>query len=146
MRAANEQAGTHQGERRRHDEQLVRKRVAILATDGVERIELEQPQGGLHGPAPPPTSSHRTTARSRPDQFDLISAGTLKVDRALVDMTVDEYDALLLPGGTVNPDNLHRDKEAVDFVKSFVSAGKPIAAICHGPWTLLEAGAVTGRG
>jgi protease I len=119
--------------------------VAILATDGVERVELEEPRGALHGAgaATDIISPHKGEIQAR--QFDLVSAGTLTVDRTLADVTVDEYDALLLPGGTVNPDSLRRDDDAVDFVKSFVSSGKPIAAICHGPWTLLEAGAVTGR-
>jgi protease I len=67
------------------------------------------------------------------------------VDRKLEDVRADEYDALLLPGGVMNPDKLRANAKAVQFVKSFVDAGKPIAAICHGPWTLIEAGAVEGR-
>jgi protease I len=76
---------------------------------------------------------------------DLEDAGSFKVDRLVSDVSVDDYDALLLPGGTVNPDKLRMDDDAVDFVREFFESGKPIATICHGPWTLLEAGVLTGR-
>ena len=68
----------------------------------------------------------------------------VKVDRPLADAKPDEYDALLLPGGVMNPDRLRTNPKAVDFVKEFASSGKPIAVICHGPWTLVEAGVVRG--
>src|SRR5579884_3695143 len=67
------------------------------------------------------------------------------VDRAVSDVSVDEFDALVLPGGTVNPDKLRMDSKAVAFVRDFVNSGKPVAAICHGPWTLVEAGVAAGR-
>jgi deglycase len=120
-------------------------RVAILATDGVERIELEQPRGALYGAgaATDLLSVHGGEIQAR--QFDLVSAGTLPVDRLVSQARADEYDALLLPGGTVNPDGLRINADAVGFVKAFAASGKPVAAICHGPWTLLEAGAVRGR-
>src|ERR1700728_2879169 len=70
---------------------------------------------------------------------------TLPVDVALDSANADEFDALLLPGGVMNPDQLRMNPKAVEFVKHFTDAGKPVAAICHGPWTLLEAGAVRGR-
>jgi protease I len=76
---------------------------------------------------------------------DLEPAGTFKVDRTVSAASVDDYDALLLPGGTVNPDKLRMDESAVSFVREFADSGKPIAAICHGPWTLLEADVVSGR-
>lgn len=121
---------------------LLGKRVAILATDGVERVELELPRGALYGAgaATDLLSLHSGEIQAR--QFDLISAGTLAVDRQVSDASAADYDALLLPGGTVNPDTLRTDRDAVEFVKACVSAGMPIAAICHGPWTLLEANAV----
>jgi deglycase len=75
----------------------------------------------------------------------MVSAATLAVDRLVSDALVDDYDALLLPGGTVNPDTLRINRDAVAFVKAFVVSGKPVAAICHGPWTLLEADMVGGR-
>jgi protease I len=120
-------------------------KVAILATDGVERVELEQPRGALHGAGARTDvlSLHPGEIQAR--QFDLEPASTFAVDRLVADASVDDYDALLLPGGTVNPDQLRMNRDAVDFVRRFVESGKPVAAICHGPWTLLEADAVRGR-
>jgi deglycase len=119
--------------------------VAILATDGVERIELEEPRGALRGAGAKTEvlSLHPGEIQAR--QMDIISAGTIAVDRVVSYASVDEYDALLLPGGTVNPDKLRMDERAVAFVRDFVATGKPVAAICHGPWTLAEAGVVRGR-
>ena len=119
--------------------------VAILATDGVERIELEEPRGALRGAGAKTQvlSLHPGEIQAR--QMDIISAGTIAVDGVVSDASVDDYDALLLPGGTVNPDKLRMDERAVAFVRDFVATGKPVAAICHGPWTLAEAGVVRGR-
>lgn len=120
-------------------------RVAILATDGVERVELEQPRGALYGAGAETEllSTHSGEIQAR--QFDLVSAGTFEVDKLVTDASPDDYDALLLPGGTVNPDQLRINADAVAFVKAFAETGKPIAAICHGPWTLITAGVVKGR-
>ena len=76
---------------------------------------------------------------------DLEDAGTFSVDGLVSNASVDDYDALLLPGGTVNPDQLRMNDDAVRFVRTFFESGKPIGTICHGPWTLLEAGVVAGR-
>jgi protease I len=124
---------------------LAGMRIAILATDGVERVELEQPLGALYGAGASSDllSIHPGEIQAR--QFDLVSAGTFSVDRQVSDASADEYDALLLPGGTVNPDTLRLNRDAVSFVASFVATGKPVAAICHGPWTLLEADVLRGR-
>jgi protease I len=126
-----------------HD--LEGKRIAILATDGVERVELEQPRGALYGVGARSDvlSIHPGEIQAR--QWDMVSAGTFAVDRLVTDASVDEYDALLLPGGTVNPDGLRINPDAVGFVKAFVATGKPVAAICHGPWTLVEADVVRGH-
>jgi protease I len=120
-------------------------KVAILATDGVERVELEQPRGALYGAGAQSDllSIHPGEIQAR--QFDLVSAGTFPVDRQVTDASVEEYQCLLLPGGTVNPDLLRINKDAVAFVKAFCESGKPIAAICHGPWTLIEADKVRGH-
>jgi protease I len=125
--------------------ELQGQRVAILAADGVERIELEQPRGALHGAGAQTEllSIHEGVIEAR--QKDLDDAATFDVEKVVSRASVDDYDALLLPGGTVNPDKLRMDTHAVEFVKAFVASGKPIAAICHGPWTLVEAGAVRGR-
>jgi protease I len=121
------------------------RRVAILAADGVERVELEQPRQALDraGARTVLLSLHDGEIQARNN--DLESAGTFDVDGLVGSASPDDYDALLLPGGTVNPDKLRMDERAVGFVRDFVATGKPIASICHGPWTLLEAGAVSGR-
>ncbi|MFE2101519.1 type 1 glutamine amidotransferase domain-containing protein [Streptomyces sp. NPDC059468] len=126
-------------------QELQGMRVGILATDGVERVELDQPRGALQGAGAKTeiVSLHPGEIQAR--QFDLNAAGTFPVDRLVADASVDDYQALLLPGGTVNPDQLRMDRDAVQFVKDFMASGKPVAAICHGPWTLAEAGAVRGR-
>jgi protease I len=119
--------------------------IAILATDGVERVELEQPCGAIlaAGGRPELLSTHGGTIEAR--QMDIVPAGHFTVDGIVSEASVDDYDGLLLPGGTVNPDKLRMDPAAVGFVKAFVGTGKPVAAICHGPWTLAEADVVRGR-
>ncbi|MFC9005599.1 type 1 glutamine amidotransferase domain-containing protein [Streptomyces microflavus] len=119
--------------------------VGILATDGVERVELDQPRGALQGVGAKTeiVSLHPGEIQAR--QFDLNAAGTFPVDRLVADASADHYDALLLPGGTMNPDQLRMDRDAVQFVKNFMASGKPVASLCHGPWTLVEADAVRGR-
>jgi protease I len=126
-------------------EQLRGKRVAILAADGVERVEVEQPRDALRqaGARTDLLSLHDGEIQAR--SHDLEAAGTFPVDGLVANASVEDYDALLLPGGTVNPDKLRLDNAAVAFVRDFVDAGKPVAAICHGPWTLVEAGVVSGR-
>jgi protease I len=126
-------------------DQLSGKKVAILATDGVERVELEQPRDAVTdaGAAVELLSIHEGEIAAR--NHDLEDAGTFTVDGLVVDAAVDDYDALLLPGGTVNPDKLRMDEDAVGFVREFFESGKPIGSICHGPWTLVEAGVVAGR-
>jgi protease I len=119
--------------------------VAILAADGVERVELEQPREALQraGANTDVLSLHEGEIQAR--NHDLDAAGTFPVDGLVASASVEDYDALLLPGGTVNPDKLRVDEVAVGFVRDFVGSGKPVAAICHGPWTLVEAGVVSGR-
>jgi protease I len=121
------------------------RRVAILAADGVERVELEQPRQALEdaGARTELLSLHDGQIQARNN--DLEAAGSFEVGALVRSASVEEYDALLLPGGTVNPDKLRVDQAAVGFVRDFVTSGKPVAAICHGPWTLLEAGVVNGR-
>jgi protease I len=121
------------------------KRVAVLAADGVERVELEQPRQALDqaGARTELLSLHDGVIQARNN--DLVPAGTFDVDALVRSASVEDYDALLLPGGTVNPDKLRVDQAAVGFVRDFVGTGKPVASICHGPWTLLEAGVVSGR-
>ena len=121
------------------------RKVAILAADGVERVELEQPREAVMdaGAQVELLSLHDGEIAAR--DHDLEDAGSFPVDRLVSDASVDDYDALLLPGGTVNPDKLRMDDDAVSFIRDFFISGKPIGTICHGPWTLLEAGVVKGR-
>jgi protease I len=120
-------------------------RVAILAADGVERVELEQPRDALDGAGADTQLLSLHDGQIQARNNDLDPAGTFGVDRLVADASVDDFDALLLPGGTVNPDKLRVDDAAVGFVRDFVETGKPVASICHGPWTLLEADVVSGR-
>jgi protease I len=119
--------------------------VAILATDGVERVELEQPRQALDEAGADTVLLSVKTGRIAARENDLTDVGTFTVDREVHGADPDEFDALLLPGGTVNPDQLRTNPDAVGFVRSFVDSGKPVAAICHGPWMLVEADRVRGR-
>jgi len=125
--------------------QLDGVRVAILAADGVERIELEQPRKVLDEAGAVTTLLSLEDGEIAARDHDLEDAGTFAVDGRVSGTTPQEFDALLLPGGTVNPDKLRMDQAAVAFVRDFVDSGKPVAAICHGPWTLVEADRVRGR-
>jgi protease I len=121
------------------------KTVAILAADGVEKVELQQPRDALSAEGAHVQLLSPKTGEILARNHDLEPAGVFHVDRAVSDVSVDDFDALILPGGTVNPDKLRLDSETVAFVREFVNSGKPVAAICHGPWTLVEAGVVAGR-
>jgi protease I len=121
------------------------KRIAILATDGVERRELEEPRAALlqAGGDTELLSPKSGTIDAR--DHDLEPAGEFRVDREVGDAAVEEFDALVIPGGTVNADRLRLDRSAIAFVHDFVESGKPVGVICHGPWTLIEAGVAKGR-
>lgn len=121
------------------------RHVAILAADGVERVELEQPCQAAKDAGAETTllSIHDGEIAARNN--DLEDAGTFSVDQLVSEASIVDFDALLLPGGTVNPDQLRMNDDAVHFVKTFFESGKPIATICHGPWSLVEAGVVNGR-
>lgn len=121
------------------------KKIAILAADGVEKVELEQPRAALEQAGAKVELLSLKSGEIQARNHDLEPAGTFPVDRVVSDASVEEFDGLILPGGTVNPDKLRLDSSAVAFVENFVSSGKPVAAICHGPWTLVEAGMVAGR-
>ncbi|ORA83914.1 type 1 glutamine amidotransferase [Mycobacterium malmoense] len=125
--------------------ELQGKRIAILAADGVEKVELEQPRAALKQAGAQVEVLSLKAGEIQARNHDLEPAGAFAVDRAVSDASVDEFDGLVLPGGTVNPDKLRLDKSAVSFVRDFVDSGKPVAAICHGPWTLVEAGVAAGR-
>jgi protease I len=126
------------------DSKLDGLRVAILVTDGFEQSELTEPRQALDeaGAATKIVSPNAREVRGW-KHFD--QADRFDVDVRLEDASAADFDALLLPGGVANPDQLRMNPKAVEFVRTFVDAGKPVAAICHGPWTLIEAGAVRGR-
>ncbi|MBV9832310.1 MAG: type 1 glutamine amidotransferase [Marmoricola sp.] len=121
------------------------RRVAILAADGVERVELERPRQALDDAGALSVLVSIGSGEIQARDHDLEDAGTFAVDRVISDVSVEDYDALLLPGGTVNPDKLRMEEAAVDFVRDFVQSGKPIASICHGPWSFVEADVARGR-
>jgi protease I len=108
-------------------------------------VELEQPRQALDQAGAQTTLLSIKAGEIAARNHDLEDAGTFKVDRQVYDATTDEFDALLLPGGTVNPDKLRMDPSAVSFVRTFVDSGKPVAAICHGLWNLVEADRARGR-
>jgi protease I len=126
------------------DTKLDGRRIAILATDGVEQVELTSPQKALKA-----AGAQVTVVSLKSGQIQGMNHAE-KGDKIDVDATIDgaresQFDALVLPGGVANPDYLRVNKKAVEFVRSFFASGKPVAAICHGPWMLAEADAVRGR-
>lgn len=120
-------------------------RVAILATDGVEQVELTEPRSVLADAGARTHLVSLEEGQIQATNSDINPADTFGVDVVVSDVSVDDYDALLLPGGTSNPDTLRMDTTAVAFVRDFVNSGKPVGVICHGPWTLVEADVVRGR-
>ena len=126
-------------------EDLNGKRIAFLvANEGIEQVELERPWEAVEGAgaevdliAPEPGEAQAFNHLDKADTFD--------VDRSVSEADASDYDGLVLPGGVANPDNLRADEDAVAFVRSFFEAGKPVAAICHAPWMLIEARVVEGR-
>ena len=119
-------------------------KVAVLATDGVEQVELDRPWQALEeAGAEPELVSLASGTITAYDHID--KGGTKKVDAVVSSADPDVYGALVLPGGVINGDFVRADPDAVAFVTSFFDAGKPVAAICHAPWVLIEAGVVKGR-
>ena len=120
------------------------KRVAFLATDMVEQVELTKPWEAVEqaGGSPELVSLEEGEIQGF-DHYD--KADTFQVDRTVSDASVDDYDALVIPGGVGNPDTMRGDEDAVRFVREFMESGKPTAAICHAPWMLVEADVVRGR-
>ncbi len=120
------------------------KRVAFLATDGVEQVELTEPWQAVQAEGGTPELI--SLEKGEIQGFNHLDKGdTFKVDRTVAEADESDYDGLVLPGGVANPDFLRVDENAVSFTRSFFEAGKPVAAICHGPWTLVEADVVRGR-
>ena len=125
-------------------DELKGRKIAILATDGYEQVELTDPK--KHVEAAGATAEVLSVKEGSIKGWKFTDWGdSVKVDKLVGKANVDDYDALILPGGQINPDKLRLEKDAVAFIKKFAESGKPVAAICHGPWTLIEAGVVKGK-
>ena len=126
------------------EQKLQGKRVAIVAADMVERVELIEPRQALENAGAETELVSLKPGKIRSfDHFD--PADEVPVDKAVEEADASDYDALLIPGGVGNPDQLRGDENMVAFVRSFFDQGKPVAAICHAPWVLVEAGVVRDR-
>jgi protease I len=126
------------------EQKLQGKKIAFLAADMFEQVELEKPwQAVKDAGGEPELLSLESGEIQGFNHYD--KADTFPVDKPVAEARMDDYAGLVLPGGVGNPDNLRQDEDVVEFVKSFFEAGKPVAAVCHGPWVLVEADVVRGR-
>jgi protease I len=121
------------------------RRVAILAASGVEQVELERPRKAVEDEGATTTLISTDTGEIQGMNADINKGDTFRVDAAIADVSARDFDALILPGGTCNPDTLRQDQRVISFVQEIFRAGKPVGAICHAPWTLVEADLVRGR-
>ena len=132
--------------RRIMSNELAGKRIAFLVANvGVEQVELTSPWQAVAGAGGEPVLLAPEKEPVQTVNHDTESAGTFDPDHAVGDVLAEDFAALVLPGGVANPDKLRVVPEAVAFVRAIAAAGKPIAAICHGPWTLIDAGVVAGK-
>ena len=120
-------------------------KIAILAAEGVEQVELERPRKAVQEAGALTELLSIKPGQIQAVRQDIHPTVTFRVDRLVSEAAPEDYDALILPGGAVNPDNLRQDAAAVTFVRDFVNSGRPVGVICHGPWTLVEADVVRGR-
>jgi protease I len=126
------------------NQRLKGRRIAVLATDGFEQVELTKPVDALRAEgAEVDVVAPKGGVIQGYNHHDV--GDKVRVDRALNEVDADDYDGLVLPGGVINPDALRLEPKAISFVRGFVEAKKPISAVCHGPWTLIDAGGVAGR-
>ncbi len=121
------------------------KKIAFLAADGVEQSELTEPWKAVENEGGTPELVSLEEGEIQGVESEIEKRDTFPVDKVVAEADPSDYDGLVLPGGVMNPDKLRADEGAVDFVRSFIEARKPVGAICHGPWTLVEAGVVDGR-
>jgi len=126
-------------------DELNGKKIAILAADGVEKVEFEKPKEAVEQAGARTELISVEGGEIQAMNHDLEPAGKISVDRTVDSVSPDDYDGLILPGGTINPDKLRISDAAVKFVQDFFRAGKPVGAICHGPALLVEADLVRGR-
>ena len=126
------------------NQQLHGKKIAFLATNGFEQVELTQPWESLRDACAEVVLISPESGTIQGMNHDE-KADTFTVDKAIESVSAEDYDGLVLPGGVANPDALRVNEACVDFVRDFFKQGKPVAAICHGPWTLIEADVVRDR-
>ena len=124
---------------------LTGRTIAFLATDGVEEVELTRPAEALRAAGAKVVIVSPKSDTIQAMNNDVEPSSKIPVDLEVANATSTDYDGLVLPGGTTSPDKLRMDPTSVQFVRHFVQAGKPIAAICHGPWTLINADGVAGH-
>jgi protease I len=120
-------------------------KIAIIAADGVEQVELESPRDAVQAAGATTELLSIDTGEIQAMEGDINKKDTFPVDKKVADANVEDYDGLILPGGVANPDNLRVDRDVISFLQAFFKTGKPVGVICHGPWTLVEADLVRGR-
>jgi protease I len=125
--------------------ELQGRKIAILAADGVEQSELDQPREAVEQAGAQTELLSIDSGEIQAVEGDFNPTEKIAVDREVSAASADDYDGLILPGGALNPDKLRMDQDAVAFVQEIFKAGKPVGVICHGPWTLIEADVVRGR-
>jgi protease I len=126
-------------------DELKGRTIAIIATDGVEQVELTEPRKAVENAGATTVLIAPETGEIQAMNSDTEPADTFSVDKAIADVSPDDYDGLILPGGTVNADRLRLEGDVVAFVQAFFESGKPAGVICHGPWALVEADLVRDR-
>ncbi|HET9719175.1 MAG TPA: type 1 glutamine amidotransferase domain-containing protein [Solirubrobacteraceae bacterium] len=125
--------------------ELSGKKIAILAADGVEEVEYQKPREAVEAAGATVELLSIDTGEIQAMNGDIEPGSKIPVDKKVADAAASDYDGLILPGGTVNPDKLRIDADAIRFIQEIFRAGTPVGAICHGPWTLVEADLVKGR-
>jgi protease I len=126
-------------------DELSGKKIAILAADGVELVELERPRQAVEDAGASTELISIETGEIQAVEHNIEPTEKVTVDKAIGEVSPEDYDGLVLPGGAVNPDNLRQDDGVISFLQAFFRSGKPVGVICHGPWTLVEADLVRGR-
>jgi protease I len=125
--------------------ELKGKKIAILAADGVEEVEYQKPKQAVEAAGATTELVSLEPGEIQAMNHDIEPASKISVDKVVADVSPDDYDGLIIPGGTVNPDKLRLDSDAVSFLQEYFKSGKPAGAICHGPAVLAEADLVRGR-
>jgi protease I len=126
-------------------DELKNRKIAILAADGVEQVELEKPLQAVEEAGAETELLSIETGEIQATEHDIHPSDKFTVDKAVADASVEDYDGLILPGGVGNPDKLRKEEAVITFLQDWFKAGKPVGVICHGPWTLVEADLVKGR-